>query len=159
MTGNVVYIGIGSNLGNARQNVTEAINSLSGLPDTCLEKSSSFYRTAPIDATGNDYINAVVRLITGLAPEPLLAALRNIENRFGRKRPYKNAPRTLDLDILLYNREHILTEILTVPHPRMSERAFALIPLAEIAPDMVIPGREPLSILLHRVRNQRIERI
>ena len=159
MTGNIVYIGIGSNLGDARQNVAEAIRSLSRLPDTSLDKSSSFYRTAPVDAGGDDYINAVARLATELAPEPLLDALRSIETLFGRERPYKNAPRTLDLDILLYNRESILTERLTIPHPRMSERAFVLVPLAEIAPHIVIPGEEPLSILLDRVKHQRIDRL
>lgn len=158
MNGNLVYIGIGSNLGNAVQNVTEAIDSLSRLPDTCLDKSSSYYRTAPVDATGDDYINAVARLVTGLSPEPLLDALLTIENRFGRERPYKNAPRTLDLDILLYNRECIATERLSIPHPRMAERAFVLIPLAEIDPDIVIPGKDPLSLLLPRIENQRIDR-
>ena len=83
MSGNIVYIGIGSNLGNALQNVTEAINSLNRLPDTSVDKSSSFYRTAPVNATGDDYINAVARLVTGLAPDPLLDALWDIENRFG----------------------------------------------------------------------------
>ncbi|EEO28326.1 2-amino-4-hydroxy-6-hydroxymethyldihydropteridine diphosphokinase [Oxalobacter paraformigenes] len=159
MSGNIVYIGIGSNLGNALQNVTEAINSLNRLPDTSVDKSSSFYRTAPVNATGDDYINAVARLVTGLAPDPLLDALWDIENRFGRKRPYKNAPRTLDLDILLYNRERILTDRLTIPHARLCERAFVLVPLAEIDPDIVIPEKEPLSTLLHRVSNQKIERI
>ena len=158
MNGNIVYIGIGSNLGNAAQNVTEAIDSLSHLPDTCLDKASSFYRTAPVDAAGDDYINAVARLVTGLSPEPLLNALWKIENRFGRERLYRNAPRTLDLDILLYNRECVLTERLSIPHPRMAERAFVLVPLAEIDPDIVIPGKEPLTVLLSRVKNQRIDR-
>ena len=159
MTGNIVYIGIGSNLGNALQNVTEALNSLNRLPATRVDNSSSFYRTAPVDATGDDYVNAVTRLVTGLAPDPLLNALLDIENRFGRKRPYKNAPRTLDLDVLLYNRELIVTDRLTIPHPRLCERAFVLVPLAEIDPDIVIPEKEPLSTLLHRVSNQKIERI
>lgn len=159
MSGNIVYIGIGSNLGNAVDNVTGAMESLGRLPDTRLEKSSSLYRTAPVDADGDDYVNVVVRLSTALAPEPLLEALWRIEKAFGRKRPYRNAPRTLDLDMLLYNADCILTERLTVPHPRMTERAFVLVPLAEIAPEIVIPGQEPLSILLERVKNQKIHRI
>lgn len=156
MSGNITYIGIGSNLGNALQNVNEAIKCLGNLPDTRLDKLSSFYRTAPVDATGNDYVNAVARLVTELAADTLLHALWNIENRLGRERPYKNAPRTLDLDILLYNSDRIVTQQLTIPHPRMTERAFVLVPLAEIDPNIEIPGKEKLSILLDRVRNQRI---
>ena len=102
MSGNIAYIGIGSNLGNALQNVGEAIEILRDLPDTRLDRLSSLYRTAPVDATGDDYVNAVARLITGLSPDNLLHALWNIENRLGRERPFRNAPRTLDLDILLY---------------------------------------------------------
>lgn len=159
MSGNIVYIGIGSNLGNALENVTGAMDSLGKLPDTRLEKTSSLYRTAPVDADGDDYVNAVAMLSTTLAPEPLLEALWQIENAFGRKRPYRNAPRTLDLDMLLYNTDCISTERLTIPHPRLAERAFVLVPLAEIAPEIVIPKQEPLSILLERVKNQKIYRI
>lgn len=158
MSGNIAYIGIGSNLGNALQNVRVAAEHLGNLPDTRLDKLSSLYRTAPIDAAGDDYVNAVARLITGLAPDRLLHALWDIENRLGRKRPYRNAPRTLDLDILLYNTDQIATRQLTVPHPRMTVRAFVLVPLAEIDPDIEIPGKERLSILLSRVRDQRIDR-
>ena len=159
MPENIVYIGIGSNLGNAIENVTGAMNSLGRLPGTRLQKASSFYRTAPIDADGDDYVNAVVRLSTSLAPEPLLEALWQIEKTFGRQRPYRNAPRTLDLDMLLYNADCISTGRLIIPHPRMAERAFVLVPLAEIAPEIAIPGQEPLSILLERVKNQEIRRI
>ena len=159
MSGNIVYIGIGSNLGNAIDNVTSAINSLGRLADTLLEKASSLYRTAPIDADGDDYVNAVVKISTTLSPESLLRALWQIEKTFGRQRPYRNAPRTLDLDMLLYNADCISTAHLTIPHPRMTERAFVLVPLAEIAPDIVIPKQEPLSILLERVKNQEIHRI
>ncbi len=159
MTRNTVYIGIGSNLGDALQNVDTAIDCLGHLPETYLDACSSYYRTAPIDAAGNDYVNAVVRLITALTPNHLLDSLLHIENQFGRKRPYRNAPRTLDLDILLYNMDQIQTERLTIPHPRMTERAFVLVPLAEINPNATIPGKENLSILLRRVKNQRIDRL
>ena len=159
MFGNIVYIGIGSNLGDAIENVTAAMDSLGRLPDTRLEKTSSLYRTTPIDADGDDYVNAVAMLSTGLSSGSLLDALLQIEQTFGRQRPYRNAPRTLDLDMLLYNADCISTERLTIPHPRMMERAFVLIPLAEIAPDIAIPGQKPLSILLERVRNQGIHRI
>jgi 2-amino-4-hydroxy-6-hydroxymethyldihydropteridine diphosphokinase len=157
MSRNIAYIGIGSNLGNALQNVGEAIDILRDLPDTRLDRLSSLYRTAPIDATGDDYVNAVARLITGLSPDNLLHALWNIENRLGRERPYRNAPRTLDLDILLYNADQINTRQLTIPHPRMAERAFVLVPLAEIDPNVEIPGKEKLSVLLNRLKDQRID--
>lgn len=159
MNANIAYIGIGSNLGDTEQNVAEAMNRLGNLPQTQLEKTSSHYRTAPIDAAGGDYINAVAKLRTGLTPDQLLHALWEIENSFGRERPYKNAPRTLDLDILLYNTATIQTTQLTIPHPRMAERAFVLFPLAEIDPDITIPGKEKLVVLLDRVKNQRIHRI
>lgn len=159
MNTNIVYISIGSNLGDPEQNVAKAINRLGNLPHTWLLKTSSHYRTVPIDAAGDDYINAVAKLETVLPPNQLLHALWEIENSFGRERPYKNAPRTLDLDILLYNNVTIQTEQLTIPHPRMAERAFVLVPLAEIDPNMTIPGKEKLTILLDRVKNQRIHRI
>lgn len=157
MSRNIAYIGIGSNLGNVLQNVGEAIEILRDLPDTRLDRLSSLYRTAPVDATGDDYVNAVARLITGLSPDNLLHALWNIENRLGRERPFRNAPRTLDLDILLYNADQINTRQLTIPHPRMAERAFVLVPLAEIDPNVEIPGKEKLSVLLSRLKDQRID--
>lgn len=157
MSGNIAYIGIGSNLGNDFCKVGEAIEILRDLPDTRLDRLSSLYRTAPVDATGDDYVNAVARLITGLSPDNLLHALWNIENRLGRERPFRNAPRTLDLDILLYNADQINTRQLTIPHPRMAERAFVLVPLAEIDPNVEIPGKEKLSVLLSRLKDQRID--
>ena len=131
MFGNIVYIGIGSNLGDAIENVTAAMDSLGRLPDTRLEKTSSLYRTTPIDADGDDYVNAVAMLSTGLSSGSLLDALLQIEQTFGRQRPYRNAPRTLDLDMLLYNADCISTERLTIPHPRMMERAGASAVVAE----------------------------
>jgi 2-amino-4-hydroxy-6-hydroxymethyldihydropteridine diphosphokinase len=133
-----VFVGLGANLGDAAATVLAAIHALSALPDTTCVARSSLYRTAPIDAQGADYINAVAQLQTGLSPAALLEELQAIEARFGRERPYRNAPRTLDLDLLLYGQRRIVTPLLTVPHPRMHERAFVLAPLAEIAPDLAL---------------------
>jgi len=134
------YIGIGANLGDARANVLDAFERLHKVPDSTLEAVSSLYRTAPIDSSGDDYINAVARLETSLPAQALLEALFDIEQAHGRERPYYNAPRTLDLDLLLYGDEQIATPTLTVPHPRMHQRAFVLMPLLELAPEVVLPG-------------------
>jgi 2-amino-4-hydroxy-6-hydroxymethyldihydropteridine diphosphokinase len=137
----IAYIGIGANLGDARGNVADALDRLQRLPGCTLMASSSLYRTAPIDSSGDDYINAVARIATTLDAESLLQALHGIEQAHGRERPYRNAPRTLDLDLLLYGDQKIDSPTLTVPHPRMTERAFVLVPLLEIAPSIHIPGR------------------
>jgi 2-amino-4-hydroxy-6-hydroxymethyldihydropteridine diphosphokinase len=133
------YVGLGANLGDARQAVLDAIDAIAGLPATTVAKRSSLYRSAPVDAGGPDYINAVIEIRTALAAPGLLAQLQRIEQGAGRTRPYRNAPRTLDLDLLLYGSASIDSELLTVPHPRMQERAFVLLPLAEIAPQAVPP--------------------
>ncbi len=147
--GERVFVGLGANLGDAAATVRAAFDVLSELPSTVCEARSSLYRTAPVDAQGADYINAVVQLHTRLSPVALLDALQAIETRFGRERPYRNAPRTLDLDLLLYGQQRIDTPRLTVPHPRMHERAFVLVPLAEIAPDLALAAPA----------DQRIERL
>ena len=134
------FIGIGANLGDARANVLDAVERLRRLPGATLEAVSSLYRTAPIDSSGDDYINAVARLSTSLPAQQLLEALFGIEQAHGRERPYFNAPRTLDLDLLLYGDEQIATPTLVVPHPRMHQRAFVLMPLLELAPELVLPG-------------------
>ena len=136
----IAYVGIGANLGDARANVLDAVERLRRLPGAALDAVSSLYRTAPIDSSGDDYINAVARLRTTLPAQELLEALFAIEQAHGRERPYFNAPRTLDLDLLLYGQEQIATPTLTVPHPRMHLRAFVLMPLLELAPDLVLPG-------------------
>ena len=136
----IAYVGIGANLGDARANVLDAVERLRRLPGAVLDAVSSLYRTAPIDSSGDDYINAVARLRTTLPAQQLLEALFAIEQAHGRERPYFNAPRTLDLDLLLYGQEQIATPTLTVPHPRMHQRAFVLMPLLELAPDLVLPG-------------------
>jgi 2-amino-4-hydroxy-6-hydroxymethyldihydropteridine diphosphokinase len=134
-----VFVGLGANLGDAVATVRAAFEALNAVPQTRCVARSSLYRSAPIDAQGADYINAVAQLQTGLSPSALLDELQAIEARFGRERPYRNAPRTLDLDLLLYGRRRIATPLLTVPHPRLHERAFVLAPLAEIAPDLALP--------------------
>ena len=139
MSGVVAYIGLGGNLGDARAAVLAALDAIAALPDVDLLAASSLYGSAPVDSTGDDYVNAVAKVQTTLSADSLLDALQTIESGAGRERPYRNAPRTLDLDVLLYAEDSIQTQRLTVPHPRMGERAFVLMPLAEIAPHLVTP--------------------
>ena len=141
----VAYIGLGANLGNARQTLLDAVHRVASLPGCELVHQSSLYVTAPIDSSGPDYVNAVVEIRTSLTAPALLVQLRTIEDDAGRERPYRNAPRTLDLDVLLYGDARIDSPTLTVPHPRMALRAFVLIPLAEIAPQRV-SARQLLSV-------------
>ncbi|WP_184857094.1 2-amino-4-hydroxy-6-hydroxymethyldihydropteridine diphosphokinase [Acidovorax soli] len=147
------FIGLGANLGDRGAALQQALASLAALPHTQVRRVSSLYRSAPVDADGPDYLNAVAELATGLPPEELLQSLQAIEAAAGRERSYRNAPRTLDLDILLYGDASIATPGLTVPHPRMGERAFVLLPLSEIAPGRVAPAQ------LEAVAGQRIERM
>ncbi|PWF54717.1 2-amino-4-hydroxy-6-hydroxymethyldihydropteridine diphosphokinase [Massilia glaciei] len=153
------YIGIGANLGDARANVDDALARLAALPGGRLLRHSKHYRSAPIDSSGDDYVNAVACIETGLGAAALLAALHGIELAHGRERPYRNAPRTLDLDILLYGDEVIDTAALQVPHPRMHQRAFVLLPLLEIAPAVEIPGLGPALALAGAVAAQDITRL
>ncbi len=131
------FIALGANLGDALAAVRQALADLGHLPQTRLAAASRLYRTAPHEASGPDFINAVARLETRLTAPELLDALQALENAAGRERPYLNAPRTLDLDILLYGDAQIDSPRLTIPHPRMSDRAFVLRPLADVAPDKV----------------------
>ena len=147
------YVAIGANLGEARRSVEQAIEALDRLPRSRVTARSSLYRTAPFEAAGPDYINAVVALDTGLEPLELLAKLQAIEAQAGRERPYRNAPRTLDLDLLSHGEQAIDTPTLTLPHPRMQQRAFVLVPLAQIAPGRVTPEQ------LAAVASQAIERL
>ena len=136
----VAYVGLGSNLADPVRQVETAFDELDQLPETRLVKRSSLYRTKPAGyAAQPDFVNAVAQLQTGLPPERLLDALQAIEARHGRERSFPNAPRTLDLDLLLFGKLVLRTERLTVPHPRMRERAFVLDPLREIAPDLELP--------------------
>ena len=147
--GERIFVGLGANLGDAAATVQAAFDALDALPGTHCVARSSLYRTAPVDAAGPDFINAVAELRSMLEPELLLAALQAVEARFGRERPYRHAPRTLDLDLLLYGVRRIATPTLTLPHPRLHERAFVVTPLAEIAPDLAS----------NPVTGQRIDRI
>lgn len=152
-------IGIGSNLGDARNNVEQAIALLGRIPLSTLSARSSLFLTAPIDAGGDDYVNAVAQIETELSSQELLDALLSLERSFGRERPYRNAPRTLDLDLLLYGQCMIDTSSLQVPHPRMTQRAFVLIPLLEIDPFISIPGKGPVHHYIPGVSDQTIRKI
>lgn len=155
------YVALGANLGDAVSTVLQAMQALDRLPLTHVTQRSSLYKTAPITAGGEsaarsagpDYINAVVALETGLAAPILLQQLQQLEQAAGRERPYRDAPRTLDLDLLLYGSARIESQELTVPHPRMTQRAFVLVPLAEIAPGLVP------QVQLDAVADQAIERL
>jgi 2-amino-4-hydroxy-6-hydroxymethyldihydropteridine diphosphokinase len=158
----VAYIALGANLGDAVQTVRDAIQAINDLPQTQVTKKSSLYKTAAMESLPGapkspDYINAVIEIICHQPAYLLLEQLQKIEQKAGRIRPYLNAPRTLDLDVLLYRDEsgnaQIQTETLTIPHPRMWQRAFVLVPLAEIAPGLVSAER------LEGVRGQGIERL
>ena len=148
----LAWIGLGANLGEREAALRQALAALGQCPGTRVLRVSPLYGSAPVDAGGPDYLNAVAEVATTLAPEALLQALQAIEQSAGRERPYRNAPRTLDLDILLYGEQCITTLALTVPHPRMHERAFVLQPLAELAPERVPPEA------LRAVAGQAIER-
>jgi len=154
-----IFVGLGANLGDARATLEAALAALAALPDTRLMARSSYYRTAPVDAGGPDYLNAVAELRSGLAPEALLDALQAIEQQHGRERPYRNAPRTLDLDLLLVGALRLDAPRLTLPHPRLHQRAFVLAPLAELAPELAIYGLGDVSTLLAACADQRIERL
>ncbi len=138
--GVTAYVGLGANLGDPRAALGQALVELGRLPRTRVVCVSSLYRSAPVDASGPDFLNAVAELQTALGPYELLTELQRIERAAGRERPYRNAPRTLDLDLLLYDRLEQDDPVLTLPHPRMRERAFVLLPLAEIAPGRVDPA-------------------
>lgn len=147
------YVALGANLGDAEAALQQAIGALDALPGTRVTGHSGLYRSAPVDATGPDYINAVAALSTRLTAPDLLKALQALEQAAGRQRPYHHAPRTLDLDLLLYGDARIDSPRLTVPHPRMGQRAFVLVPLHEIAPARVGPD------VLAAVAGQGVQRL
>ncbi|MDH4416414.1 MAG: 2-amino-4-hydroxy-6-hydroxymethyldihydropteridine diphosphokinase [Acidovorax sp.] len=133
----LAYVGLGANLGEREATLRNALTALGQCPGTRVLRVSPLYGSAPVDAGGPDYLNAVAEVATTLTPEALLQALQAIEQSAGRERPYRNAPRTLDLDILWFGDRVIDTPDLTVPHPRMAERAFVLRPLADLVPERV----------------------
>jgi 2-amino-4-hydroxy-6-hydroxymethyldihydropteridine diphosphokinase len=154
------YIGIGSNLGASARQVAQAIEELDALADTRVASRSSLYRSAPVGyANQPDFVNAVVRLETGLPAGQLLSEMQEIEARHGRERPFPNAPRSLDLDLLLFDDVRLDTDRLVLPHPRMHERAFVLKPLLEIAGGISIPGQGAAEALLARCRDQAVEKL
>ncbi|VXB56618.1 2-amino-4-hydroxy-6-hydroxymethyldihydropteridinepyrophosphokinase [Burkholderia sp. 8Y] len=155
----IAFLGLGANLGDARQTLKDAVVCLAQQRTITVLAKSSLYRTAPIDASGDDYFNCVVKLETTLPARALLRLCHLIEEQFGRERPYRNAPRTLDLDILLYGAFSIDDMDLVVPHPRMTERAFVLVPLVELEPDLIIPQRGRADAFVAGVADQRIEKV
>jgi 2-amino-4-hydroxy-6-hydroxymethyldihydropteridine diphosphokinase len=145
-------VALGANLGDAAAEVRQALRDLATLDGTRVVRASSLYRTAPYEALGPDFINAVALLDTQLSPLALLHALQRIEQAHGRERPYHNAPRTLDLDLIFHGDTQLATPELTLPHPRWQERAFVLVPLADVCPERVN------AELLAAVRDQPIEK-
>ncbi len=157
----VAYIGLGSNLGDSVATLQAAKRALAVLPEIARLNCASLYKSAPIGTDEQpDFINGVCALATTLTPEELLLRLLEIEQDFGRLRSgHPGESRTLDLDLLLYGDQSMATDQLTLPHPRLHERAFVLYPLSEIAPDLVIPGQGPVAALLGKCRHQRIKRL
>ncbi len=160
MTAVAAYIGLGGNLDDPAARMARAFLAMDGLPGTQVVARSSLYRTAPVGFLDQpDFLNAVVRLDTTLSALDLLDALLALELDAGRQRSFRNAPRTLDLDVLLYGEQQISTDRLVVPHPRMGTRGFVLLPLQEIAPDLVIPGLGPLAPLAQACHGQGVDRL
>ena len=163
--GATAFVGLGANLGDARATLGEALGELRALATPGSLEASSLYASAPVESSGPDYVNAVARLRTALAPHALLAALQAIEQRFGRERPYRNAPRTLDLDILLFGVEGDAGGVmlhdarLTVPHPRAAQRSFVLEPLAQLWSRGEIPGAGRVADLLAQARRDPAQRV
>jgi 2-amino-4-hydroxy-6-hydroxymethyldihydropteridine diphosphokinase len=153
------FIGLGANLGDRAREIESAGAEIAALATTVLVARSALYASAPLDAPGGEYLNAVAHVRTALAPLELLRALQAIESRHGRVRPFAGAPRTLDLDLLLYGDIVLASDELTLPHPRLHERAFVLVPLAEIAPQLVVPGRGRVVDLCAAVASQRVAKL
>lgn len=147
------YIGLGANLGDARRTVKTAAGELARTGGVNHLTLSPLYRSAPVDSSGPDYVNAVAMIETSLSARSLLEVLQHIECKHGRERPYQNAPRTLDLDLLLFGVQTIDEPDLTVPHPRMHQRAFVLKPLMDVAPDLCL-AQGPLDVLLTACADQ-----
>jgi 2-amino-4-hydroxy-6-hydroxymethyldihydropteridine diphosphokinase len=154
------FIALGANLDDPGRQIAAALSEIARLPGTTLVRTSSFYRSAPVGYTAQpEFVNAVCEVETSLEARELLDALLDIERVHGRQRSFANAPRTLDLDIVLYGDQVIEQAGLIVPHPRMLQRAFVLVPLAEIAPQASIPGVGRVSDQLMRVAGQEIEKL
>lgn len=152
------YIGLGANLGDAETSLHQAIEQLACLPHIELVRVSPLYSSAPVNSSGPDYLNAVAEVFTSLDAHDLLSVLQRIERLHGRERPYRNAPRTLDLDLLLYGDQDIDTPDLRVPHPRMHERAFVLCPLADLDATLML-AQGSLHELIAACADQVLHRI
>lgn len=152
------YIGLGANLGDSAATLRRVLDELRGTAGVMAVTASPFYRSAPVEATGPDFVNAVAALDTTLTPLALLDVLQALENQHGRQRPFKNAPRTLDLDLLLYGDTQLDHERLILPHPRMHLRAFVLLPLQDLEPGAVLQGKR-LDDWITEIHDQPIERI
>lgn len=150
---NIAYIGMGSNLGAPTDYLQQALQQLAAQAGIEVIKCSRFYRSSPVDSAGPDYVNAVACLHTTLDAHRLLHVLHHIEKHSGRTRPYRYAPRTLDLDILLFNDDVYALPELIIPHPRMHLRAFVLEPLQEIAPDIRL-AQGDMNTLLKKAKQQ-----
>jgi 2-amino-4-hydroxy-6-hydroxymethyldihydropteridine diphosphokinase len=159
MTHERVFVGLGANLGDAAATVNAALEALARLPRTQVLARSSLYRTAPVEARGPHFVNAVAELRTALDPEALLLLLQAIEAQHHRQRPYRNAPRTLDLDLLLFGERTIARPLLIVPHLRLHRRAFVLEPLLELDPTLGHPSLGPLADWRQGTADQPIERL
>ncbi len=161
----LAFIGLGSNLQNPVNQLQRAVTAINELPDTRVLKSSTLYRSAPVGCVEQaglvspDFVNAVTKIETTLAPQALLQALLDIEHQHGRERTFRNAPRTLDLDVLLYDDIQMHEHGLTIPHPQMHMRAFVLHPLLEISPEATIPGIGSAKLALDNCTDQVLERI
>lgn len=153
-----VYIGLGANLGDELSCINKAISKLVECDDIELLATSSVYKTSPVESDGEDYLNAVIQINTSLDPFELLSIMQKIELDLGRQRPYKNAPRTIDLDILLFDDMQIKGDRLTIPHPRITQRAFVLVPLRELNPDLKIGGQSLETWIANLPCNQKIEK-
>jgi 2-amino-4-hydroxy-6-hydroxymethyldihydropteridine diphosphokinase len=153
------YIGLGSNIGDERSNLAKALELLQAVPGVALVKTASYYRSAPLGRTDQDwYLNTVAEVKTSLEPQQLLEALLDIEIRLGRVRTVRWGPRIIDLDLLLWDGVRISSPELILPHPRMTERAFVMVPLAELAPDLVLEGKTAAALAKKLASEQLIER-
>lgn len=153
----VAYVGLGSNLGDKATNIKQALALLDAAAGVRLKQAAPFYRTAPVGYTKQDwFINTVAEIYTELPPHTLLTLLLTLEKKLGRVRLQHWGPRTIDLDLLLYGSEIITTKELVVPHPHMHERAFVMVPLADLAPDIVIPGRGKAAELAQLLAQEQI---
>jgi 2-amino-4-hydroxy-6-hydroxymethyldihydropteridine diphosphokinase len=154
------YVALGSNLHDPEQQVRRALEELNSLPQTRVVATSALYRTAPVGYDNQpDFVNAAAEVSTGLEPFALLRALLALETAHGRERPFPNAPRILDLDLLFYDELALDEPELTLPHPRLHERGFVLFPLADIAPDLEVPGKGTVRTLLEALPDQGVQRM